>query len=128
VTDESDDILSRVEDGVGFVTLNRPKAINSLNQGMVDELSMVLAGWEQDATVGVVVLSGAGERGLCAGGDVVGVSHECDYPEEARRRPALTGSALPAGLAAAEPYPAGEICGRAAGRGPVRHAAAGKRP
>ena len=71
MTDESDDILSRVEDGVGFVTLNRPKAINSLNQGMVDELSTVLAGWEQDATVGVVVLSGAGERGLCAGGDVV---------------------------------------------------------
>jgi len=75
VTDESDDILSRVEDGVGFVTLNRPKAINSLNQGMVDELSTVLAGWEQDATVGVVVLSGAGERGLCAGGDVVAIYH-----------------------------------------------------
>jgi enoyl-CoA hydratase len=75
VTDESDDILSRVEDGVGFVTLNRPKAINSLNQGMVDELRTVLAGWEQDATVGVVVLSGAGERGLCAGGDVVAIYH-----------------------------------------------------
>lgn len=39
---------------------------------------------------------------LGAGGEVVGVSHECDYPEEARRRPALTGSALPAGLPAAE--------------------------
>ena len=75
MTDESDDILSRVEDGVGFVTLNRPKAINSLNQGMVDELRTVLAGWEQDATVGVVVLSGAGERGLCAGGDVVAIYH-----------------------------------------------------
>src|SRR4029077_14970703 len=42
---------------------------------MVDELSTVLAGWEQDATVGVVVLSGAGERGLCAGGDVVAIYH-----------------------------------------------------
>jgi iron complex transport system substrate-binding protein len=38
---------------------------------------------------------------LGAGGDVVGVSHECDYPEEARRRPVLTGSALPPGLGAA---------------------------
>jgi iron complex transport system substrate-binding protein len=38
---------------------------------------------------------------LGAGEEVVGVSHECDYPEEARRRPALTGSALPAGLDAA---------------------------
>ncbi|MGH9360892.1 MAG: ABC transporter substrate-binding protein, partial [Thermoanaerobaculia bacterium] len=39
---------------------------------------------------------------LGAGEMVVGVSHECDYPEEARRRPALTGSALAAGMSAAE--------------------------
>jgi iron complex transport system substrate-binding protein len=38
---------------------------------------------------------------LGAGGDVVGVSHECDHPEEARRRPVLTGSALQPGLGAA---------------------------
>ena len=37
-----------------------------------------------------------------AGDMVVGVSHECDYPAEARRRPALTGSALAAGMSAAE--------------------------
>ncbi|HZC10340.1 MAG TPA: enoyl-CoA hydratase/isomerase family protein, partial [Mycobacterium sp.] len=75
MTDESDEILSRVEDGVGFATLNRPKAINSLNQGMVDELRAVLAGWEQDSEVHAVVLAGAGERGLCAGGDVVAIYH-----------------------------------------------------
>ncbi|HME16583.1 MAG TPA: enoyl-CoA hydratase/isomerase family protein, partial [Mycobacterium sp.] len=75
MTDESDEVLRRVEDGVGFVTLNRPKAINSLNQGMVDELGAVLAGWEQDAAVRAVVLCGAGERGLCAGGDVVAIYH-----------------------------------------------------
>src|SRR6201995_5735441 len=82
----SDEVLTRVEDGVGFVTLNRPKAINSLNLGMVDELSMVLAGWEQDATVGVVVLSGAGERGLCAGGDVVAIYHSARADGVAARR------------------------------------------
>lgn len=38
---------------------------------------------------------------LGAGDQVVGVSHECDFPEEARRRPVLTGSALPPGLDAA---------------------------
>jgi enoyl-CoA hydratase len=86
VTDESDDILSRVEDGVGFVTLNRPKAINSLNQGMVDELSAVLADWEQDAAVRAVVLSGAGERGLCAGGDVVAIYHSARADGLAARR------------------------------------------
>jgi enoyl-CoA hydratase len=75
VTDESDGILSRIENGVGFVTLNRPKAINSLNQGMVDGLTAVLTAWEQDAAVDAVVLSGAGERGLCAGGDVVAIYH-----------------------------------------------------
>jgi enoyl-CoA hydratase len=86
VTDESDEVLSRVEDGVGFVTLNRPKAINSLNQGMVDELSAVLADWEQDAAVRAVVLSGAGERGLCAGGDVVAIYHSARADGLAARR------------------------------------------
>jgi enoyl-CoA hydratase len=86
VTDESDEILSRVEDGVGFVTLNRPKAINSLNQGMVDGLRAVLADWEQDAEVRAVVLSGAGERGLCAGGDVVAIYHSARADGVAARR------------------------------------------
>src|SRR5262245_44683449 len=39
---------------------------------------------------------------LGAGDDVVGVSHECDYPPEARTRPILTGSALEPGLSAPE--------------------------
>jgi iron complex transport system substrate-binding protein len=39
---------------------------------------------------------------LGAGAQVVGVSHECDYPEEARRRPILTGSALAPRMSAAE--------------------------
>jgi enoyl-CoA hydratase len=75
VTDESDEVLSRVDNGVGFVTLNRPKALNSLNQPMIDQLSAVLAKWEQDSEISAVVLSGAGERGLCAGGDVVAIYH-----------------------------------------------------
>jgi enoyl-CoA hydratase len=75
VTDESDDIVSRVENGIGFVTLNRPKAINSLNQSMIEGLRAVLTAWEQDAAIDAVVLSGAGERGLCAGGDVVAIYH-----------------------------------------------------
>jgi enoyl-CoA hydratase len=75
VTAESDDIASRVDSGVGFVTLNRPKAINSLNQSMVSHLRAVLTAWEQDDAISAVVLSGAGERGLCAGGDVVAIYH-----------------------------------------------------
>ena len=75
MTDESDDILSRVDNGIGYLTLNRPKAINSLNQNMVDGLGAVLTEWEGDSGVSAVVLSGAGERGLCAGGDVVAIYH-----------------------------------------------------
>ncbi|ORW91739.1 3-hydroxyisobutyryl-CoA hydrolase [Mycobacterium sp. IEC1808] len=70
---ESDEVLTRVEGGVGLITLNRPKAINSLNQTMVDALTAVLTHWKNDDAVRAVVLSGAGERGLCAGGDVVAV-------------------------------------------------------
>jgi enoyl-CoA hydratase len=75
VTGESDEVLTSVDGGVGLVTLNRPKAINSLNQNMVELLSTVLLRWAADEAVRTVVLSGAGERGLCAGGDVVAVYH-----------------------------------------------------
>jgi enoyl-CoA hydratase len=72
---ETEEVLTRVDNGVGLITLNRPKAINSLNQTMVDVLRPLLARWADDDAVRAVVLSGAGERGLCAGGDVVAVYH-----------------------------------------------------
>ncbi|OMC53195.1 3-hydroxyisobutyryl-CoA hydrolase [Mycobacterium sp. IS-836] len=75
MTEESDEVLTRVDGGVGLITLNRPKAINSLNQSMVDALRAILTRWEADDAVRAVVLSGAGDRGLCAGGDVVAVYH-----------------------------------------------------
>ena len=71
VTGAFDEILTRVENNVGFLTLNRPKAINSLTHAMVNTMHEVLAEWEQDDDVRAVVLAGAGERGLCAGGDLV---------------------------------------------------------
>lgn len=86
MTGESDEILTRVDDGIGFVTLNRPKAINSLNQNMVTALSAVLTEWERDGAVRAVVLSGAGERGLCAGGDVVAIYHSARADGVAARR------------------------------------------
>lgn len=79
VTDETGDdtaeILTRVDNGIGLITLNRPKAINSLTHSMVDTLRPLLARWHDDDAVRAVVLAGAGERGLCAGGDVVAVYH-----------------------------------------------------
>jgi enoyl-CoA hydratase len=75
VTSENEDVLVIVKNGVGFLTLNRPKAINSLTHSMVTTLHEVLTDWEHDHDVGAVVLSGAGDRGLCAGGDVVAIYH-----------------------------------------------------
>lgn len=86
MTDESDEVLTRIDHGIGFLTLNRPKAINSLNQNMVNLLSTVLTEWEADDTVRAVVLSGAGERGLCAGGDVVAIYHSARADGVAARR------------------------------------------
>ncbi len=70
---ENEDVLVNVENGVGLITLNRPKAINSLTHSMVNTMSKVLTDWQQDDDIRAVVLSGAGERGLCAGGDIVEV-------------------------------------------------------
>ena len=73
---ENEDILVSVDAGVGRITLNRPKAINSLNDVMVAELAKALDEWEHDDAVHTVLLTGAGERGLCAGGDVVAIYHD----------------------------------------------------
>ncbi|MGE2689653.1 enoyl-CoA hydratase/isomerase family protein [Mycolicibacterium pulveris] len=72
---ENEDVLVSVDRGVGLITLNRPKAINSLNHGMVTTMSQVLAEWERDDAVRAVLVDGAGERGLCAGGDIVAIYH-----------------------------------------------------
>jgi len=73
--DENEDVLVNVRQGVGLITLNRPKAINSLTHPMVNAISPVLADWADNDNVHVVVIDGAGERGLCAGGDLVALYH-----------------------------------------------------
>ena len=75
MTTESDEVLTRVDGRVGFITLNRPRAINSLTHSMVTAMDAVLQAWADDDTVDAVVVTGAGERGLCAGGDVVALYH-----------------------------------------------------
>jgi enoyl-CoA hydratase/carnithine racemase len=55
---------------VAFATLNTPKTLNALNLTMVKMLLKQLALWRDDPQVALVVLSGAGEKGFCAGGDI----------------------------------------------------------
>ncbi|QDG90628.1 enoyl-CoA hydratase/isomerase family protein [Pseudarthrobacter sp. NIBRBAC000502770] len=58
---------------LGVVTLNRPRAVNALTEGMVDLLLRQLTAWVKDDDVAAVLVQGAGERGLCAGGDIVAI-------------------------------------------------------
>src|SRR3954470_4177803 len=67
------EVLIRRQGRLGHIVLNRPKAINALTHNVVREILAVLAGWEHDDGVATVLVTGAGERGLCAGGDVVAI-------------------------------------------------------
>lgn len=64
------DLIVRREGSVGVVRLNRPKAINAVTLEMFREMHKALDHFEADPAVGLVLLEGAGERGLCAGGDI----------------------------------------------------------
>jgi len=69
-------VLTRIEGDVGHLTLNRPRAINALDIGMIRALAAALDDWEHDDAVRIVLLDGAGDRGLCAGGDVRGLREQ----------------------------------------------------
>lgn len=76
MTGAEEDVLREVEGGLGRITLNRPRVLNALNHAMVRRIRATLDAWERDGTVRTVVLSGAGERGLCAGGDIRAIYHD----------------------------------------------------
>jgi enoyl-CoA hydratase len=63
-------IIYEKQDGIGYVTLNRPQALNAYNLQMRDELYQVLGAIRDDPEVGVVIFQGAGERAFCAGADL----------------------------------------------------------
>ncbi|GGF73511.1 enoyl-CoA hydratase [Azorhizobium oxalatiphilum] len=54
----------------GIITLNRPKALNALTQGMVRVIDPQLRAWATDGAVTRIILKAVGEKAFCAGGDV----------------------------------------------------------
>ncbi|NKY29409.1 enoyl-CoA hydratase/isomerase family protein [Nocardia gamkensis] len=72
-TTSEPEVLLEQRDGLGLITLNRPKAINALNHSMALAITDALRTWAEDDAVRTVVVTGAGERGLCAGGDIVAI-------------------------------------------------------
>jgi len=67
------DLIVRREGAAGVIRLNRPKALNAMTYEMSLGVDAALDRFESDSAVAVVILEGAGERGLCAGGDIRGL-------------------------------------------------------
>lgn len=64
------DILYDKADGVATITINRPERLNALVGRTLDEMEAALLDAQADGAVGVIVITGAGERAFSAGGDV----------------------------------------------------------
>ena len=63
-------IQTRVHNHIGFITLDRPKALNSLSLDMIRSITAVLLQWRSDDGVRAVCIQGSQERAFCAGGDI----------------------------------------------------------
>jgi enoyl-CoA hydratase len=63
-------VIYQKENNIGYITLNRPKALNAYNIRMRDELFEVLGAIRDDSEVRVVIIKGSGEKAFCAGADL----------------------------------------------------------
>lgn len=66
----TDEVLYNVEDGAAWITINRPEARNALNKAVREGLKTAFVSAEANPEVSVVVLTGAGDKAFCAGGDL----------------------------------------------------------
>jgi enoyl-CoA hydratase len=64
------DVICQVHNHIGFITLNRPKALNALTLGMIRSITAALHAWRNDASVYAVVAHSTSEKAFCAGGDI----------------------------------------------------------
>jgi enoyl-CoA hydratase/carnithine racemase len=64
------DVLYEVRDGVARITINRPKQYTAFTGDTLKEMTLAVETAGADASVGAIVLTGAGDKAFCAGGDV----------------------------------------------------------
>lgn len=67
---ELTDVLYSVDRGVATITINRPEKLNAFREQTLDDLIAAFEAADEDQTVGVTVLTGAGDRAFSSGGDV----------------------------------------------------------
>lgn len=63
-------VLAAIRNKIGYLTLNRPAKLNTLDLSMIRQLQGYLRAWEDDPHVLAVVLSATGDKAFCAGGDI----------------------------------------------------------
>ncbi len=68
--DAQSNVIAEVRGGIGWLTLNRPQALNALSLEMIRAMSHALLAWQHDPEVHAVILRGEGGKALCAGGDI----------------------------------------------------------
>ncbi|KYC29607.1 enoyl-CoA hydratase [Sterolibacterium denitrificans] len=64
-----ENIIARTHGKVGLITLNRPQALNALNDALIDEIGRALDGFEADEAIGCIVITGS-EKAFAAGADI----------------------------------------------------------
>jgi enoyl-CoA hydratase len=84
---DTDEILLGRNGGLATLVINRPKALNALTLDNYRRFAPALDGWATDSSIHAVIVSGAGDRAFCAGGDVRavyeagrGISGDPDLP------------------------------------------------
>ena len=63
-------VIATRQGRIGHILLNRPKALNALDIGMIRGITAALAEWRDDPSVHAVAMEGAGGKAFCAGGDI----------------------------------------------------------
>ncbi len=63
-------LLVEIADGTAVVTINRPKALNALNEETLRELQCAFVGLAEDTNVQVIIITGSGEKAFVAGADI----------------------------------------------------------
>lgn len=64
------DVLFSVEHGLARITLNRPKALNSLSLAMIRAMTAQLLAWRDDQAISAVLIHSSSDKAFCAGGDI----------------------------------------------------------
>ena len=110
------EVLYSVDNYVATITLNRPKTLNAFTGDNIKQMQELMDKASNDRDVGVIVLTGSGERAFCVGGDsdVIG-------PAGQSRAVERVGELPPAGRAGASPHAACGCCAPAALRSAALH-------